>query len=73
MLARLQGLGLVENTGPGQARGQANAWRLTAWGEEVREAVDRPARGYAFDSLHAQDCRSALAQGHGLICLYIGP
>jgi hypothetical protein len=39
LLARLQRLGLVANAGRGQARGEANAWTLTARGEEVERAV----------------------------------
>jgi AcrR family transcriptional regulator len=35
LLGRLEGLGLIENFGVGQARGAANAWRLTDKGEEV--------------------------------------
>jgi hypothetical protein len=35
LLKRLEGLGLIENTGEGQPMGKANAWRLTAWGVEV--------------------------------------
>jgi DNA-binding MarR family transcriptional regulator len=35
LLKRLESLGLIENTGEGQAEGKANAWRLTAEGEEV--------------------------------------
>ncbi len=38
LLARLQRLGLIHNTGPGHARGEANVWTLTANGEEVRAA-----------------------------------
>jgi hypothetical protein len=34
LLARLEGLGLLVNTG-GQTQGVANAWRLTSRGEEV--------------------------------------
>jgi AcrR family transcriptional regulator len=48
MLARLEGLGLVERDGvparPQRPRGEANAWRLTERGEEVRTAVKRPGR-----------------------------
>jgi AcrR family transcriptional regulator len=36
LLARLQKLGLVANSGQGQAYGEANAWRLTVRGEEVQ-------------------------------------
>ena len=35
LLARLERLGLVENTGPGHARGERNAWSLTALGLRV--------------------------------------
>ena len=39
LLARLHGLGLVENTGAGSARGEPNAWTLTAKGWEVHAAI----------------------------------
>jgi AcrR family transcriptional regulator len=39
LLARLGRLGLVENTGEGQARGESNAWRLTGLGERVTEQL----------------------------------
>jgi AcrR family transcriptional regulator len=38
LLARLQGLGLVENTAP-LRRGAANAWKLTPEGEQVARVV----------------------------------
>ena len=38
LLARLQGLGLVENTAPPR-RGAANAWKLTPEGEQVARVV----------------------------------
>lgn len=38
LLARLQGLGLVENTAPNR-RGAANAWSLTTAGEQVARVV----------------------------------
>jgi AcrR family transcriptional regulator len=38
LLARLQRLGLLENT-EGQARGESNAWRLTQLGERVTEQL----------------------------------
>jgi AcrR family transcriptional regulator/DNA-binding MarR family transcriptional regulator len=41
LLARLQGLGLIENTGAGSARGAPNAWTLTAKGWEVETAITR--------------------------------
>ena len=39
LLARLEKLGLVANSGQGQAYGECNAWRLTACGEEVQQAT----------------------------------
>jgi len=48
MLARLEGLGVVARDGvpahPAHAkrsRGEANAWRLTDWGVEVRKAIEK--------------------------------
>lgn len=40
LLWRLQRLGLVENVGGPRARGEANAWRLTAKGRDIERAVD---------------------------------
>jgi AcrR family transcriptional regulator len=42
LLARLDGLGLVENGGPGSTRGEPNAWSLTTKGQAVHEAIVRP-------------------------------
>jgi AcrR family transcriptional regulator len=44
LLARLQRLGLLANTGEGQARGESNAWQLTPLGERVAEqlSLDTP-------------------------------
>jgi AcrR family transcriptional regulator len=39
LLTRLHGLGLVENAGAGPARGEPNAWTLTARGWEVHGAI----------------------------------
>ena len=39
LLARLQALGLVENTGGGAARGEPNAWTLTDKGWRVQGAI----------------------------------
>jgi AcrR family transcriptional regulator len=39
LLARLEKAGLIENHGEGQARGEANAWRLTPQGHGVLHAV----------------------------------
>ena len=41
LLARLEHLGLIENTGSGPARGEPNAWRLTSRGHEVESAIHR--------------------------------
>jgi AcrR family transcriptional regulator/DNA-binding MarR family transcriptional regulator len=39
LLQRLTSLGLIENTGAGHARGEANAWQLTAKGEDVEHTI----------------------------------
>ncbi len=39
LLARLQNLGLIANTGGGQRRGSTNAWALTTKGLEVQSAI----------------------------------
>jgi AcrR family transcriptional regulator len=39
LLARLQGLNLIDNLGAGRARGGPNAWTLTARGWEVHAAI----------------------------------
>jgi AcrR family transcriptional regulator len=39
LLARLDGLGLIVNSGRGAPRGAPNAWRLTARGQEVEGAI----------------------------------
>jgi AcrR family transcriptional regulator/DNA-binding MarR family transcriptional regulator len=39
LLARLERLGLLANTGEGQARGERNAWKLTTRGERVTEQL----------------------------------
>jgi AcrR family transcriptional regulator len=41
LLRRLVSVGLVENFGPGHARGGANAWQLTREGERLAENIDR--------------------------------
>lgn len=41
LLTRLERLGLVNNTGAGQARGAPNAWVLTDRGREVEHAISR--------------------------------
>ncbi len=39
LLARLEHLGLIANTGDGPAKGEPNAWTLTATGAEVERAI----------------------------------
>ena len=47
LLARLERLGLPDNSGNGHAKGEANAWTLTALGREVAQRVSTqpPRRG----------------------------
>jgi AcrR family transcriptional regulator len=40
LLTRLESLGLVENLGRGQARGEPNAWRLTCKGEHLQRSIN---------------------------------
>jgi AcrR family transcriptional regulator/DNA-binding MarR family transcriptional regulator len=47
LLARLEGLGLLQNTGGGHPNGEPNAWRLTKRGEEVQDAIQIPSRADA--------------------------
>jgi AcrR family transcriptional regulator len=39
LLARLEGLGLIHNTGVGHLKGEPNAWELTGRGREVEQAI----------------------------------
>ncbi len=39
LLSRLEGLGLIENTGEGQPSGEPNAWRLALRGRQVQQAM----------------------------------
>jgi AcrR family transcriptional regulator/DNA-binding MarR family transcriptional regulator len=43
LLARLQSLGLIENTSPGQPSGEPNRWRLTSHGAQVANALQAAA------------------------------
>jgi DNA-binding MarR family transcriptional regulator len=48
LLARLEHLGLIRNTGAGPTSGEPNVWRLTPKGEEVERTIRRqtaPPRG----------------------------
>jgi AcrR family transcriptional regulator len=40
LLSRLEGCALIENRSPGHDRGEPNAWRLTARGEAVQQAIE---------------------------------
>jgi AcrR family transcriptional regulator len=40
LLARLEGLGLIENGSPGQPSGEPNEWRLTHRGQQVQQAIE---------------------------------
>jgi AcrR family transcriptional regulator/DNA-binding MarR family transcriptional regulator len=42
LLARLERLGLLTNSGEGQARGESNAWQLTPLGERVTTQLSLP-------------------------------
>jgi AcrR family transcriptional regulator len=42
LLARLERLGLLANTGLGQAKGKPNAWRLTPTGVRVTQSIQTP-------------------------------
>ncbi len=43
LLVRLVRLGLIENVGEGHARGEPNAWQLTAKGRDVERTISRQA------------------------------
>lgn len=45
LLARLQNLGLIENSGAGPTRGEPNAWTLTGKGWRVQGAIAEQATG----------------------------
>jgi AcrR family transcriptional regulator/DNA-binding MarR family transcriptional regulator len=42
LLARLDRLGLIANTGAGQVKGEPNAWRLTTTGERIAQSIQLP-------------------------------
>jgi DNA-binding MarR family transcriptional regulator len=57
LLARLEGLDLIENMSPGQPSGEPNRWRLTPLGQRVRRAIGaQPSTGPAngADSRNSQ-------------------
>jgi AcrR family transcriptional regulator len=39
LLARLTSLGLIQNTGAGHSKGEANAWQLTGKGQQVERTI----------------------------------
>lgn len=39
LLRRLEGLGLVANTGEGHAKGEPNAWALTGKGQRLAQSI----------------------------------
>ena len=41
LLARLEHLGLIHNTGAGPLRGEPNVWSLTPKGEEIEHTIRR--------------------------------
>jgi AcrR family transcriptional regulator len=45
LLTRLSGLGLIENTDAGLARGAPNAWTLTPKGHEIQQAIGEGVAG----------------------------
>jgi predicted transcriptional regulator len=45
LLTRLEGVGLIHNSGDGRAKGERNAWTLTAKGEELQRSVGVQAEG----------------------------
>jgi AcrR family transcriptional regulator/DNA-binding MarR family transcriptional regulator len=47
LLARLERVGLAQNTGDGQAKGEANAWRLTAKGRQLAQGIATDTRTHA--------------------------
>jgi AcrR family transcriptional regulator/DNA-binding MarR family transcriptional regulator len=53
LLARLERLGLLENTGEGHAKGEPNAWTLTAHGVRIAQRVSAhvPASGRRRDAV----------------------
>ncbi len=50
LLARLERLGLLTNTGQGQARGESNAWQLTTLGKRVTEQLSLESPAHKDDA-----------------------
>jgi AcrR family transcriptional regulator/DNA-binding MarR family transcriptional regulator len=49
LLARLQRLGLLHNTGQGHARGERNAWQLTPTGTQITQNILNAVSSSSFD------------------------
>ena len=64
LLVRLQRLGLIQNTGDGQALGERNAWTLTPKGEEVQRAIRSP--GHSHRQLKVSASTAILAAADGI-------
>lgn len=45
LLSRLSHLGLIDNTGPGHAHGEPNAWSLTPKGQQIQQAIQTQTAG----------------------------
>jgi DNA-binding IclR family transcriptional regulator len=50
LLARLERLGLIANTGEGHARGERNAWNLTPLGSQVARRLTLDAGSLTLDA-----------------------
>ncbi len=61
LLTRLESLGLVENTSPGQPSGEPNQWHLTPHGQQIQQATQ--SRRQATQSRAASD-RGAHPSNH---------
>ncbi len=55
LLARLERIGLLANTGEGHTKGEPNAWRLTGLGERVTEHLSLPREDRKDVSLLSSD------------------
>jgi AcrR family transcriptional regulator len=55
LLARLEGLDLIENTTPGQPSGEPNAWHLTPHGVQVQQAVQMQPAGIERQAVESSE------------------
>jgi AcrR family transcriptional regulator/DNA-binding MarR family transcriptional regulator len=65
LLARLERLGLICNSGRGQSHGEPNAWRLTTLGEQVRSAIPTATASTHSARAQARMSRASLARPCG--------